>query len=132
VRVDRQAILARVAALPIERWSYKADGPGIRHIGPMAQDFAAAFRVGADDRHIHMLDAGGVALAVIQGLHGLVRAQAAELGALSREVATLRATQRAEPPVADRFRGASRGPRAERRGAPSRRVRSAVSHTGAR
>ena len=48
--VDSRAVLAAVAALPIERWSYK--GETVRHLGPMAQDFAAAFGLGADDRHI--------------------------------------------------------------------------------
>ena len=86
--VDPRAILDRVVALPIERWSYKGDPA--RHLGPMAQDFHAAFGLGADDRHIFALDAGGVALAAIQGLHGLVRAQGARLEALEREVAALR------------------------------------------
>ncbi len=76
-------------ALPIERWSYKAETA--RHVGPMAQDFAAAFGLGADDRHIFPLDAGGVALAAIQGLHELMHAQAARLARLEGEVATLRA-----------------------------------------
>jgi hypothetical protein len=80
--------LAAVVALPIERWSYR-DEPA-RHLGPMAQDFAAAFGLGQDDRHIFPLDAAGVALAAIQGLHGLVEAQAARLQALGREVAALR------------------------------------------
>jgi len=57
--VDRHSVLAAVAALPIERWSYK--GEPVRHLGPMAQDFAAAFGLGADDRHIFPLDAAGVA-----------------------------------------------------------------------
>ncbi len=86
--VDPRAILAAVAALPIERWSYK--GEAARHLGPMAQDFAAAFGLGADDRHIFPLDAGGVALAAIQGLHGLVQAQRARLEALERELTALR------------------------------------------
>jgi hypothetical protein len=77
-----------VVKLPIERWSYK--GEPTRHLGPMAQDFAAAFGLGQDDRHIFPLDAAGVALAAIQGLHGLVQAQAARLEALDREVAALR------------------------------------------
>ena len=95
--VDPPAVLAAVAALPIERWSYK--GETVRHLGPMAQDFAAAFGLGADDRHIFTLDAAGVALAAIQGLHGLVRAQQARLEALERELTALRgetATLRAE------------------------------------
>ena len=88
--VDPQGILARVAALPIESWNYKGQDPRVRHIGPMAQDFAAAFAVGHDDRHIHVIDASGVALAAIQGLHRLVAAQAAELRTLSRELTALR------------------------------------------
>ena len=86
--VDPGAVLAAVATLPIERWSYK--GETIRHLGPMAQDFAAAFGLGADDRHIFPLDAAGVALAAIQGLHGLVQAQGARLETLERELTALR------------------------------------------
>ena len=86
--VDSRAVLAAVARLPIERWSYK--GEAARHLGPMAQDFAAAFGLGADDRHIFTLDAAGVALAAIQGLHGLVRAQEARLEMLERELTALR------------------------------------------
>ena len=86
--IDPRAILGAVAALPIERWSYK--GETVRHLGPMAQDFAAAFGLGADDRHIFPLDAAGVALATLQGLHGLVQAQSTRLEALERELAALR------------------------------------------
>jgi len=86
--VDPSAILAAVTQLPIERWSYK--GEPVRHLGPMAQDFAVAFRLGADDRHIFTLDAAGVALAAIQGLHALTEAQQARLEALERELAALR------------------------------------------
>jgi hypothetical protein len=85
---DARAILAAVAILPIERWSYK--GEAVRHLGPMAQDFAAAFGLGVDDRHIFTLDAAGVALAAIQGLHALVRAQQARLDALERVLTALR------------------------------------------
>jgi hypothetical protein len=60
--VDGLAVLARVAALPIQSWRYRTEEPAVRHIGPMAQDFAAAFQVGDDDRHIHVVDAQGVAL----------------------------------------------------------------------
>ena len=86
--VDPRAVLAAVAALPIERWSYR--GETARHLGPMAQDFAAAFGLGADDRHIFPLDAGGVALAAIQDLHGLVQAQSARLETLERGLTALR------------------------------------------
>ena len=86
--IDPREILAAVARLPIERWSYK--GETIRHLGPMAQDFAAAFGLGADDRHIFPLDAAGVALAALQGLHDLVQAQSTRLEALERELAAIR------------------------------------------
>jgi hypothetical protein len=82
--VDREAVLAAVAGLPVSSWSYRADDPRVRHVGPMAQDFAAAFGVGEDDRHIHPVDASGVALAAIQALaERLAQAEAriAELGA---------------------------------------------------
>ena len=86
--IDVRTVLALVARLPIERWSYK--GETVRHLGPMAQDFAAAFGLGADDRHIFTLDAAGVALAAIQGLHALVQMQQARLAALERELTALR------------------------------------------
>lgn len=86
--VDSRTVLAAVMMLPIERWSYK--GETARHLGPMAQDFAAAFGLGADDRHIFPLDAAGIALAAIQGLHGLVQAQGTRLDALERELTALR------------------------------------------
>jgi len=68
VPVDAQLVLERVAALPLSTWSYKTTEE-IRHMSPMAQDFYAAFGLGEDDEHIHTLDASGVALAAIQGLH---------------------------------------------------------------
>jgi hypothetical protein len=67
--IDPQTILARLLATPITTWSYKSQAASIRHIGPMAQDFYAAFSVGEDDRHITDIDEGGVALAAIQGLN---------------------------------------------------------------
>ena len=67
--VNAPELLERVARLPIQTWNYKAQKEAIRHIGPTAQDFAAAFHVGEDDKHIATVDEGGVALAAIQGLN---------------------------------------------------------------
>jgi len=67
VPVDRHDVLARIAGLPIAEWSYK-DAAGQRHIGPMAQDFHAAFGLGRNDKGIATLDSSGVALAGIQAL----------------------------------------------------------------
>jgi hypothetical protein len=72
--VDPRAVLEQVAALPIARWNYKHDQE-TPHLGPMAQDFYAAFGVGPDDKHIATVDADGVALAAIQGLNQKVEAR---------------------------------------------------------
>jgi hypothetical protein len=66
---DGADILDRIATLPISTWNYTAESVSVRHIGPMAQDFHAAFGVGADNRHITAIDADGVALAAIQELN---------------------------------------------------------------
>ncbi len=60
-------VLESVAAMPISKWNFKDDA-ATTHMGPMAQDFYAAFNLGTDDKHIATVDADGVALAAIQGL----------------------------------------------------------------
>lgn len=68
--VDAQAVLEKVAQMPLSTWSYKTEDAAIRHMGPMAQDFHAAFGLsGDDDKGITTIDADGVALAAIQGLY---------------------------------------------------------------
>jgi trimeric autotransporter adhesin len=96
--LNTQTVLDKVARMPITSWSYKAEQPSIRHIGPMAQDFYSTFGLGLDDKHIATIDEGGVALAAIQGLYRQNKA-------LERENRTLRAQL-----------GRS-SPRTERRGA---------------
>jgi hypothetical protein len=89
--VDVDAVLAGVVDLPLTSWSYKEDDPATRHVGPMAQDFAATFGVGDDDRHIHVVDANGVALAAIQALAKQLAETQARIGELEAEVERLRA-----------------------------------------
>lgn len=67
--VDTSDILERVNQLEVSAWTYKNDAPlGIRHIGPMAQDFYALFGTGANENGISTIDTAGVALAAIQAL----------------------------------------------------------------
>lgn len=66
---DADAVFERVVALPVQTWNYRTQAPDIRHIGPTAQDFHAAFGVGESDTGITAVDADGVALAAIQGLN---------------------------------------------------------------
>ena len=78
--LDRQALLAKVAALPLTEWNYKNDPAGTRHLGPMAQDFQTAFQLnGGDDKHISVVDESGVALAAIQGLNQKLDEKDAEI-----------------------------------------------------
>jgi hypothetical protein len=84
--LDVQQVLEAVGRLKVQQWSYKAS-PEVRHVGPMAQDFQAAFGVGADDTHIAMVDADGVALASIQALRQLVAAQQDEIRELRAQMA---------------------------------------------
>ena len=80
--VDAQAVLEAVVAMPITTWNYREQSDSIRHMGPMAQDFYAAFGLGLGETTIDTIDPDGVALAAIQGLHAQMeglRAENAEL-----------------------------------------------------
>jgi hypothetical protein len=70
--VDAKAVLRKVAALPLATWNWRSQDASIRHMGPMAQDFHAAFGLGETPTGISTVDADGVALAAIQGLNAKV------------------------------------------------------------
>jgi hypothetical protein len=85
--IDPIDILARVIAMPTDAWSYR-EFPEERHLGPVAQDFHAAFGLGSNDTTISTVDAAGVSLAAIQGLNAKLEAAN---DALRSEIAELRA-----------------------------------------
>lgn len=89
--VDGRSVLERLVGIPVETWNYKSQSASIRHIGPMAQDFYAAFGVGESKRHISTVDADGVAFAAIQGLYAFVQGQEKQLRALRKQNASLAA-----------------------------------------
>ena len=70
--IDPQDILQKVSSLPITTWEYISK-PGVRHIGPMAQDFYAAFGLGKNDVTIATVDADGLAFTSIKALHDLLK-----------------------------------------------------------
>lgn len=88
--LDTRDILERVANLPITRWQSESEPEVVEHIGPVAEDFNAAFGTGSDDRYISKIDAQGVALAAIQGLHDLVQEQEREIEELRTEIAKVK------------------------------------------
>jgi hypothetical protein len=93
--IDAKEVLAKVANLPITKWNYKADENRTLHIGPMAQDFKAAFGLGDNEKKISMMDSDGVALAAIKGLSQIVDDK-------NKEIANLKDTVKAQAELADR------------------------------
>ena len=92
--VDGADVLARLAGLPITSWNYRAEDTSTRHVGPTAQDFRAAFGLGADDKSISTIDPAGIALAAIQELHRVtteLREKVAEMDALRARLSALEA-----------------------------------------
>jgi len=87
--IDKQSLLARVLELPVTQWQYKGEPDDVEHVGPMAQDFYAAFKLGDSDKYIGTVDADGVALAAIQGLHELLKEKDAKISAQQDRIAEL-------------------------------------------
>jgi hypothetical protein len=85
VAVDNKKVLETVAKLPISTWAYKSDD-GVKHMGPMAQDFHAAFGLGTTPLGISSIDTGGVALAAIKGLNEVVQSKDKEIETLKSEL----------------------------------------------
>ena len=91
--VDGNELLDQIAQLSITRWNYKGNNQA-EHIGPTAQDFKAAFGVGADDRSISTIDPSGIALAAIKALNNKMQelnAETTQLEDQAREITQLRA-----------------------------------------
>jgi hypothetical protein len=82
-------VLERVVELPIQQWRFKTEAEAVRHVGPMAQDFYAAFGLGEIPTAIATVDADGVALAAIQGLNRKVEELKTELSRRAAENAAL-------------------------------------------
>jgi hypothetical protein len=87
--IDNAEILDKVSALQITTWNYKEQDDAVRHLGPMAQDFKAAFGLGSTDKSIFTIDADGVALASIQALRAENDALKEQLVQLERRLAKL-------------------------------------------
>lgn len=88
--VDSQAVLARLMELPVMTWRYMGQGEETLHMGPVAQDFHAAFGLGGDELRIATIDADGVALAAIQGLYLALTERDQRIDQLEAELASLR------------------------------------------
>jgi hypothetical protein len=82
--ISGEDVLERLASMPVREWNYISQDAAIRHMGPTAQDFRAAFGLGDFPLRINTTDADGVALAAIKALETRTRV-------LGEENASLRA-----------------------------------------
>lgn len=88
--VEPRETLTRLLEVPISAYNFIGGDPTIKIMGPMAQDFHAAFGLGDSDTQIGMVDAMGVTMAAVQGLHEIVLEKQARIDALQREFDLLR------------------------------------------
>jgi hypothetical protein len=86
--IDERDVLARLVELPLSTWRYKLDQNSL-HLGPMAEDFYAAFGLGKDAQTIAVADASGVALAAVKGLHQVVEQKDRRIDELEQRLATM-------------------------------------------
>jgi len=84
--VNGDDVLAKLRKVPVSTWNYIAEGQQSRHLGPMAEDFYGAFKLGTSDKSIGIQDAVGVSLAAVKALD----ARTLELQQKTAEVEQLR------------------------------------------
>ena len=84
--VEGHELLRKLADISMQTWNYKTQAASIRHMGPMAQDFRAAFGLGEDEKHISVVDGEGVALAGVQTLYQLSLEKDKKIAQLSRRI----------------------------------------------
>lgn len=99
--VDSDDLLTRVSELPVQTWRFKRERPEVRHLGPTAQDFRAAFGLGDDDLTIGIGDEGGVALAAIQALNkkleSELKARDAQIQQMQEQLRSLKDCNHSDP-----------------------------------
>lgn len=67
--IDLEKHLEQIKKAPVTKWNYKGCDQTIKYMGPMAQDFYAAFQLGGDDSlGINSICLEGVTLAGVQAL----------------------------------------------------------------
>jgi hypothetical protein len=90
-QVDPEQVLVRLRDVPVSEWSFSGNDEGVRHIGPVAEEFHAAFDLaGQDPTHLSVTDVQGVALAAIKGLDHKLGAREQEVARLREEIEGLR------------------------------------------
>lgn len=89
IAVDNENVLDKLATLEICSWRYDWECDGIKHIGPMAQDFYSMFQLGDDDKKIGMVDSSGVLYAAVQELYTQLQDKDKKISELERRLSEL-------------------------------------------
>jgi hypothetical protein len=108
--IEPRDILARVVAMPITQWRWKGEAETVRHVGPTAQDFRAAFGLGYDDKTITLVDTEGIALAAIQGLYAELKERDATIAELRERVTQVESLRGELAALRDSIAAAAKNP----------------------
>jgi hypothetical protein len=84
--VDARRVLSQLRDIPISYWRYKGAADAVLHLGPMAQDFYGMFLLGEGPTSISQVDADGVALAALKGMHAEIVSQEQEIEELKAAI----------------------------------------------
>lgn len=88
--IDTSALLDRLALMPIFTYHFKNSKDHALFLGPTAQDFAAAFRLGdGNDTMINGANIEGVAVAAAKGLYEKLKQDEATIAADHTKIAAL-------------------------------------------
>jgi uncharacterized coiled-coil protein SlyX len=89
MELDGEDLLERLRQVPVMTWSYRTQDASIRHAGPMAQDFRAAFGLGESDLMINSVDIDGINMAAVKALETRTAEQQVRIEQLEARVAEL-------------------------------------------
>jgi hypothetical protein len=87
--VNGTNVLSKLRGMDVSTWNYIAEGRQVRHMGPMAEDFFSAFRLGTGNTSIGVQDLAGVSLAAIKELDREVNQLRQANSELERRIAIL-------------------------------------------
>lgn len=87
--IDGREILARLSTMPVLEWSFRSDPAKQRHIGPVAEDFQAAFGLGQEGSSLSLTDVSGVTLAAVKALDEEIRKRDERIALLSASLVEL-------------------------------------------
>lgn len=87
--IGGEEVLLRLRGVPVTTWNYRTQDRSIRHMGPTAQDFRAAFGLGESELLINTVDIDGVNLAAVKALEARSTRQQERISELEARNAAL-------------------------------------------